>query len=125
MAEGGRGGRQQVDVGGGQGQRGQRRVLVTAVRSEQSAPLRSEGLRRRQGGEQALHGAEGDPVGQRRRQPQRLGVGGRPLSFLVLPQTQEQQHLFHRAQRHEQLTVEVDDQHGPLPRRHSLGAVGE
>src|SRR3954447_13211578 len=44
MAEGGGGSAQEVDVGGGQGERGQRRVLVAAVWGEQPAAPGSPGL---------------------------------------------------------------------------------
>jgi hypothetical protein len=115
VAEGGGGGRQEVDVGGGQGERGQRRVLVAAGRGEQPAAPRCPGLGGRQGGEQALHGGEGDPVGQWRRQPQRLGVGTHIPRVVVLPRAQAQQDLLQGAQRRQRLAVEVDDEHGPLP----------
>ena len=114
-AEGGGGRAQEVDVGGGPGQRGHRRVLVAAVRREQPAAPGSPGLGGRQGGEQALHGGEGDPVGQWRRQPQRLGVGARILLVVVLPRAQAQQDFLQGAQRRQRLAVEVDDEHGALP----------
>ncbi|WP_254791218.1 hypothetical protein [Blastococcus tunisiensis] len=95
VAEGGGG--EEVDVGGGQGERGHRRVLVAAVRGEQPAAPWPLGLGGRQGGEQALHGGERDPVGQWRRHRQRLRDGARVPPVVVLPGAQAQQDLFQGA----------------------------
>ena len=77
VVEGGGGSAQEVDDGGGEDERGQRRLLVAAVRGEQRAALGSPGLSGRQCAERPLSGGEGDPVGQRCRQPQRLRAGAR------------------------------------------------